>query len=71
MRIPKTWLILSFSYSKWVLQAILFLTVLSNCVSGSSNFDTAFFLTVQNFVVFFSGYWIENLMRISKMYLKL
>jgi len=32
----------SFSYSKWVLQAILFLTVLSNCVSVSSNFDTTF-----------------------------
>jgi len=31
----------SLSYSKWVLQAILFLTVLSNCVSGSSNFDTS------------------------------
>jgi len=32
----------SFSYSKWVLQAIWSLTVLSNCVFGSSNFDTAF-----------------------------
>jgi len=31
----------------------LSLTVLSNCVYGSSNFDTAFPLTVQNFVVFF------------------
>jgi len=36
------WLKQSFSYSKWVLQAILSLTVLSYCVSGSSNFDTAF-----------------------------
>jgi len=33
---------LSFSNSKWVLQAILSLTVLSNCVSDSSNFDPAF-----------------------------
>jgi len=32
----------SFSHSKWVLHGILFLTVFSNCVSGSSNFDTAF-----------------------------
>jgi len=32
----------SFCYSKWVLQAILFLTVLSNCVSDSSNFDPTF-----------------------------
>jgi len=32
----------SISHSKWVLQTDLSLTVLSNCVSGSSNFDTAF-----------------------------
>jgi len=32
----------SFSYYKWVSQAILSLTVLSNCVSVSSSFDTAF-----------------------------
>jgi len=44
----------SFSYSKWVLQAILFLTVLSNCVSGSSNFDTTFLSDcTQFFSVFF------------------
>jgi len=42
MRIPKMCLKQSFSHSKWVLQSILFLTVLSNCVSGSSNFDTPF-----------------------------
>jgi len=30
----------SFSHYKWVLQAILFLTVLPNCVFGGSNFDT-------------------------------
>jgi len=39
---------LHLSHSKWVLQAILSLTVLSNCVSGSSNFDTAFFLDCNN-----------------------
>jgi len=32
----------SFSYSKWVLQTILSLAILSNCVFDSSNFDTAF-----------------------------
>jgi len=32
----------SFSYSKWVLHAILYLTVFSNVVSVSLNFDTAF-----------------------------
>jgi len=35
IRIPKICLKQLFSYSKWVLQAILFLTVCSNCVSGS------------------------------------
>jgi len=53
MRIPKVCLKQYFSYSKWVFQAILPLTVLSNCVSGSSNFDTAFHPPVSNFVVFF------------------
>jgi len=56
----------SFSHSKWVLQAILSLTVLSNCVSGSSSFDTTFF---PDFVVFLC-HWIENLMRSQKMCLK-
>jgi len=32
----------SFYHSKWVLEAILSLTVFSNCVSSSSSFDTAF-----------------------------
>jgi len=60
----------SFSHFKWVLQAILSLTVLSDYVSGSSKLDTSlFYLTVPN-VVFFLGYWIENLMRIPKMCLK-
>jgi len=39
----------SFFDSKWVLQVILSLSVLSNCVSDHSNFDTAF----SNFIVFF------------------
>jgi len=33
---------LLFSHSKWVLPAILFLIVPSNCVSVSLNFDNAF-----------------------------
>jgi len=34
----------SFCHCKWVLQAIVSLTVISNCVSVSSKFDTAFIL---------------------------
>jgi len=46
------------------------MTVPSNSISGSSNLDTAFLLDcIKSFSVF-SGYWIVNLMRISKMYLK-
>jgi len=60
----------SFSYSKWVFQSILSLTVLSNCVFGSSNFDTDFIPDCTKFCSVFSGYWIENLMRIPKMCLK-
>jgi len=132
MKIPKMCLKLLFFYSKWVLQAILSLTVLPNCLSSSKNFDTTFlpdctkscsvffrllnrkfnedsknvlktvifslqmgftldlvpetfqtvFLAgqiltplfsriVPNLVVFFSVYWIENLMRIPKMFSKL
>jgi len=61
---------LAFYYSKWVLRAILYMTVFSNCVSGSSNFDTAFLPDCTKFCRIFSGYWIGNLMRIPKMYLK-
>jgi len=43
----------SFSHYKWVLQAFSSLTVLSNCVFGSSNFDTVFSLTVPNLIMFF------------------
>jgi len=60
----------SFFHSKWVFQAILSLTVFSNYISGSSNFDTGFSLTVPNCVVFFLGYWIGNLMDVPKMWLK-
>jgi len=70
MRILKMCLKQSFSYSKRVLQAILSLTLLSNCVSGSSNFDNAFFPDFSKFCGVFSGYWRENLMRILKMFLK-
>jgi len=46
----------SFSYYKWVLQSILSVTVLSNCVSGSSKFDTAFLLNYTKFYSVFSSY---------------
>jgi len=42
MKIPKMCLKQSFSHLKWVLQSILSLTVLSNYVSRSSNFDITF-----------------------------
>jgi len=60
----------SFSYSKWILQAILVLTLLSNCVSVSSNFDTVFLHGGTKFCSGFSCYWIGNLMRIPKISLK-
>jgi len=60
----------SFSHSKLILQTILSLTVLSNCVSVSSNFDTAFLTDCTKFCSVFLDCWIGNLMRISKMCLK-
>jgi len=42
MRIPIMCLKQSFSSSKWVLQAVLSLTVRPNCISGSLNFVTTF-----------------------------
>jgi len=69
-RIPKMCLKSTFSFSKWVVQAILSLIVLSNCVSVSSNFDTAFLPDCTKFCSGFACYWIENLMRILKMCLK-
>jgi len=54
MKIPKMCLKQSFSYSKWILKAILSLTIFSNCVFGSSNFDTTFLLDYTKFCsVFF------------------
>jgi len=53
MRIPKIYLKQSFFYSKLVLQEILSLTVLSNCVSGSSKFDTAFLPDCTKFFIVF------------------
>jgi len=44
MKIPKMCLKLLCSHFIWFFfQAILSMTVLSNCVSGSSKFDTSFF----------------------------
>jgi len=42
-----------FSHSKWVLQAILSLAVLSNCVFVSLNFDTVFLSDCTKLFVFF------------------
>jgi len=39
----------SFFHSKWVLRVILSLTVPTNCVSGSLNFDTLFLLDCTKF----------------------
>jgi len=70
MRNPKICLKQSLSNSKWILQAIWSLTVLSNCVLVSSNFDTSFLLDCTKFSSGFLGYWIGNLMRIRKICLK-
>jgi len=43
---------LSFSHSKWVLQGILSMTVLSNCISDSSILTLLFSLTVLDFLMF-------------------
>jgi len=56
MQISKMCLKQSFSYSKWVLQGILCLTVLSNCVFGSSNFDIAFLSDFKKLYSIFSVY---------------
>jgi len=44
---------LSFSYHKWVSEAILSFIVFSNYVFVGSNIELLFSLTVLNFVVFF------------------
>jgi len=69
--IPKMCLKLSFFHSQWVLQVIWSLITLSNCFSGSSNFDSAFLLDCTKFFCVFLGYWIRNVVRIPKMCLKL
>jgi len=46
-------LVLLIPYTKAVLQAILFLTVLSNCVSVSPNFDSDFLLDCTKFYIVF------------------
>jgi len=70
MRIPEMCLKLSFSHYKWILQAILSLTVLENCLSDSSNIHTVFLPACTKFCSAFSDYWIGNFLRISKMHLK-
>jgi len=55
----------SLSHSKLNLQAILSLTVLSNCVSVSSNFDTAFLPDCTKFSSDFQVIKYENLMKIA------
>jgi len=70
MRIPKMCLQQPFYYFECVLQAILSLTVLSNCVSVSSFFDTASLTDYTNIFKVLPGYRIGNLMRISKMCFK-
>jgi len=62
---------LSFSHSKWVLQAILCVTVYSNGVTSGSNFDTHFSPDCIKFCRVVLCYQIGRLMRISKMCLKL
>jgi len=70
MKIPKSCLKQSFSHSKWVLQAILSLDVLSNCLFDSLYFDPAFFSDTTKLCSVFFCHWIENLMRNPKMGLK-
>jgi len=60
-----------FFHCKWVLQAISSLTLLSNWLSGSSNFDIAFLTDCTRFFRVFLSYRIGNLMRIPKMCLEL
>jgi len=70
MRILKMYLKQLIFKSKRVLQPSLSLTVLSNCISDSLNFDTAFLADCTKFFSIFSDDWIGNLMQISKMCFK-
>jgi len=56
MRISKMCLKQSFSYLKWVLEAILYPTVFINCVFESLNLDTTFLPDCTKFCSVFSGY---------------
>jgi len=67
MRIPEMCLKQSFSHYKCILNAILSLTVLSNCVSDSSNFDSTFFPNCTKFCSVFLRHWMGNLMRNPKL----
>jgi len=53
LRIPKMCLKQSLFHSKWILQAILSLTVFLNCLSDVQSLTPLFSLTVPNFVVLF------------------
>jgi len=53
MTIPKMCLKQSFSHSNWVLQEIMSLSVLLNCISGSWNFETAFLADCSKSCCFF------------------
>jgi len=53
MRIPEMCLELSFCHSKWGLQVILSVTVLSKCVLAVQTLTPLFSPTVLNFVLFF------------------
>jgi len=59
-----------FSNSKWVLLAILYLTVPSNCVSGSLNFDAAFPSDCTKFYTVFFRLLVRNFIEDSKNVLK-
>jgi len=53
----------TFFNSNWTLQAILYLTVLSNCISGNSNWDTAFIVGCD--FLFLDTFTLENYIEIT------
>jgi len=61
---------LTVSFSNGVLQAILSLAVLLNCIFGNSNVDRDFLSDVLDFIVFFLCHQIGNLIRTPRMCLK-
>jgi len=70
MGIPQICLKQLFSYYKWVLQAIFFLSVFLNSVSGSLNFDTAFLPDCTKFCSVFFRFLVWKLNEDSKNVLK-